>query len=125
MEKSGFTEEQIVRILNKASSGVKTQTQLCKEHENTNQDFILEGHEYWAGTSKNNYTQPYSGLFVGQYRIVVRYNPQKDPERYPRHEKTANGTGMKGGEKLNFKSQTCDEVINSSIMRHDATVANV
>lgn len=65
--------------------------------ENTNEDFILEGHEYWAGTSKNNYTQPYSGLFVGQYRIVVRYNPQKDPERYPRHEKTANGTGMKGG----------------------------
>jgi putative transposase len=32
MKKSKFTEEQIVRILEEAASGVKTQTQLCKEH---------------------------------------------------------------------------------------------
>ncbi len=32
MKKPRFTEEQIVRILEEAASGVKTQTQLCKEH---------------------------------------------------------------------------------------------
>jgi putative transposase len=38
MKKSQFSEEQIVRILQEAASGTKTQAQLCREHgvrENT------------------------------------------------------------------------------------------
>ena len=32
MKKSKFTEEQIVRILQEASTGAKTQAQLCRDH---------------------------------------------------------------------------------------------
>jgi putative transposase len=32
MKKSQFSEEQIVRILQEAASGTKTQAQLCREH---------------------------------------------------------------------------------------------
>jgi putative transposase len=32
LKKSKFTEEQIVRILQEAASGQKTNTQLCREH---------------------------------------------------------------------------------------------
>lgn len=46
MKKSKFSEEQIVRILQEASSGQKSQVQLCKDHGVSQNTFYLWKRKY-------------------------------------------------------------------------------
>ena len=46
MKKSKFTEEQIVRILQEAAGGGKTQAQVCKDHGVSQNTFYLWKRKY-------------------------------------------------------------------------------
>lgn len=46
MKKSQFSEEQIVRILQEAASGVKTQSQICLEHGVNESTFYIWKRKY-------------------------------------------------------------------------------
>ena len=46
MKKSRFSEEQIVRILQEAASGQKSQSQLCREHDISENTFYTWKRKY-------------------------------------------------------------------------------
>lgn len=53
MKKSKFSEEQIVRILQEAATGLKTHAQLCKEHGVNLNTFYIWKRKY-AGLQTND-----------------------------------------------------------------------
>ena len=56
MKKSKFTEEQIVRILQEATSGSKTQAQLCRDHGISPNTFYIWKRKY-AGLQRDDLRQ--------------------------------------------------------------------
>ncbi|MBI5707748.1 MAG: transposase [Armatimonadetes bacterium] len=56
MKKSKFSEEQIVRILQEASSGQKSQTQICKDHGVSVNTFYIWKRKY-AGLQTDDLRQ--------------------------------------------------------------------
>jgi len=56
MKKSKFTEEQIVRILQEATSGSKTQAQLCRDHGISPNTFYIWKRKY-AGLQTDDLRQ--------------------------------------------------------------------